>query len=156
MLAALNDVDALYFDVVSQIRMPTWSRERVVLVGDAASCISLLGGEGTGLAMTQAYVLAGELQHARNDFRRAFTAYEARLRAFVEGKQASAARFVSFFAARTRFGIWLRNQALRAMNLSPAVASHLAGGSVRDNFELPSYPMGKEPSSRSPPREPEQ
>ncbi len=49
-LATLDDVDDLYFDVVSQIRMEGWSRDRVLLIGDAAGCISLLGGEGTGLA----------------------------------------------------------------------------------------------------------
>ena len=56
-LAALDDVDDLYFDVVSQVRMDRWSQGRVLLIGDAAGCISLLGGEGTGLAMTEAYVL---------------------------------------------------------------------------------------------------
>ena len=53
------------FDVVSQIQMDRWSRGRVVLIGDAAGCISLLGGEGTGLAMTEAYVLAGESRRRR-------------------------------------------------------------------------------------------
>ena len=42
-LAALDHVDDLYFDVVSQIRMDHWSRGRVLLIGDAAGCISLLG-----------------------------------------------------------------------------------------------------------------
>jgi 2-polyprenyl-6-methoxyphenol hydroxylase-like FAD-dependent oxidoreductase len=63
-LAALDDVDDLYFDVVSQIRLNRWSRGRTALIGDAAACVSLLAGEGTGLAMTQAYVLAGELARA--------------------------------------------------------------------------------------------
>lgn len=35
-LAALDDVEDLYFDVVSQIRMDRWSRGRVLLIGDAA------------------------------------------------------------------------------------------------------------------------
>lgn len=77
-LAALDDVEDLYFDVVSQIRMDRWSRGRVLLIGDAAGCISLLGGEGTGLAITEAYVLAGELARAGGDHRRAFDAYEKR------------------------------------------------------------------------------
>ena len=53
-LAALDGVDDLYFDVVSQIRLDRWSRGRTALVGDAAACVSLLAGEGTGLAMTEA------------------------------------------------------------------------------------------------------
>jgi 2-polyprenyl-6-methoxyphenol hydroxylase-like FAD-dependent oxidoreductase len=136
-LAALDDIDDLYFDVVSQIRMDRWSRGRVLLIGDAAGCISLLGGEGTGLAITEAYVLAGELARAGGDHRRAFDTYEARLRPFVEGKQAGAVRLISFFATRTRFGLWFRNVAMRAMNFRPMAT--LFAGSVRDDFELPDY-----------------
>ncbi|MFA1704704.1 FAD-binding domain [Mycobacterium intracellulare] len=137
MLAALDDVDDLYFDVVSQIHMNRWSRGRVLLIGDAAGCISLLGGEGTGLAITEAYVLAGELARAGGDHRRAFDAYETRLRPFIEGKQAGAARFIGFFATRTRCGLWLRNLALRTMNFAPM--TRLLARDVRDDFELPDY-----------------
>lgn len=136
-LAALDGVDDLYFDVVSQIRMDHWSRGRVLLIGDAAGCISLLGGEGTGLAMTEAYVLAGELARAEGDHRRAFDAYEARLRPFIVDKQAGAKRFIGFFATRTRLGLWFRNLAMRAMNFGPLAT--LFAGSVRDEFELPDY-----------------
>ncbi|GAB7141858.1 FAD-binding domain [Mycobacterium riyadhense] len=136
-LATLDDVDDLYFDVVSQIRMDGWSRGRVALIGDAAGCISLLGGEGTGLALTEAYVLAGELQNADGDHRRAFDAYQARLHPFIQSKQAGAARFVGFFATRTRFGLWFRNLALRTMNFGPLAT--LFAGNVRDDFELPDY-----------------
>lgn len=148
-LAALEGVDELYFDVVSQIRMPRWSRGRVALIGDAAACISLLGGEGTGLAMTEAYVLAGELQRAGGDHRGAFEAYEARLRRFIEGKQVSAVKFISFFATRTRFGIWFRNQAMRAMNFGPVVRT-FAGRGLRDDFDLPDYDRYGEACSDSP------
>ncbi len=75
-LARLDTADDLYFDRVSQIEMPGWTQGRVALIGDAAGCISLLGGEGTGLAMTEAYVLAGELHRAGGDHRAAFAAYE--------------------------------------------------------------------------------
>jgi 2-polyprenyl-6-methoxyphenol hydroxylase-like FAD-dependent oxidoreductase len=137
MLAALDDVDDLYFDVVSQIRMDCWSRGRVLLIGDAAGCISLLGGEGTGLAMTEAYVLAGEFVRAGGDYRRAFNSYEARLHPFIETKQAGAVRYIPFFATRTRFGLWFRNLAMRTMNFGPLAT--LLAGSVRDEFELPEY-----------------
>lgn len=139
MLEALTGADDLYFDVVSQIKMDRWSRGRVVLIGDAAGCISLLGGEGTGLAMTEAYVLAGELQRADGDHVRAFEAYEALMHPFVESKQASAARFVGFFATRTRFGLWFRNFAMRLMRFRPLFA--LFAGDVRDNLDLPDYPI---------------
>ena len=138
-LAALDGVDDLYFDVVSQVRLDRWSRGRTALVGDAAACVSLLAGEGTGLAMTEAYVLAGELLCAGGDYRRAFDAYETRLRHFVEGKQAAAQKYVPVFATQTRLGIWFRNLAMRTMNFRP-LAERLLTRSVRDDFELPSYP----------------
>ena len=136
-LAALDDVDDVYFDVVSQIRMDRWSRGRALLIGDAAGCISLLGGEGTGLAMTEAYVLAGELARAGADHRRAFDAYEARLRPFIKAKQAGATRNIPFFATRTRFGLWFRNVAMRTMNFGPL--ARLFAGNVRDDFQVPDY-----------------
>lgn len=140
-LAAVDGVDDLFFDVVSQIRMDRWSDGRVLLIGDAAGCISLLGGEGTGLAITEAYALAGELARANGDHRTAFETYESLLRPFIEGKQAGAERMLGFFATRTRFGLWFRNMALRAMNLSRPVAG-LFAGSVRDDLDLPDYRIG--------------
>jgi 2-polyprenyl-6-methoxyphenol hydroxylase-like FAD-dependent oxidoreductase len=138
-LAAVDEVDDLYFDVVSQVKMDRWSRDRVLLIGDAAACISLLGGEGTGLAMTEAYVAAGELVRAAGDHRRAFDEYEGRLRPLIRTKQDGARRLIGFFATRTRFGLWFRNVAIRTMNFSPLAT--LLSGSVRDDIELPDYAM---------------
>ncbi|MGH3635412.1 MAG: FAD-binding domain, partial [Mycobacterium sp.] len=69
---AIDDADGLYFDRVSQISMDDWARGRVMLIGDAAAAVSLLAGEGTGLAMLEAYVLAGELHRADGDYQEAF------------------------------------------------------------------------------------
>src|SRR5262249_28717720 len=49
-LEAMDDAQDIYFDRVSQIVMDRWSTGRVALIGDAAACVSLLAGEGTGLA----------------------------------------------------------------------------------------------------------
>ncbi len=136
-LAALDDVDDLYFDAVSQIRMDSWSRGRVLLVGDAAACISLLGGEGTGLAMTEAYVLAGELVRAGGNHRQAFDAYQTLLRPVIGTKQAGAVRYIPFFATRTQFGLWFRSVAMRMANHVPLAT--MFAGSVRDDFTLPDY-----------------
>jgi 2-polyprenyl-6-methoxyphenol hydroxylase-like FAD-dependent oxidoreductase len=137
-LETLDDVEDLYFDVVSQVRLDRWCKGRVALVGDAAACVSLLAGEGTGLALVEAYVLAGEMHRAEGDFLRAFDAYETRLRRFVEQKQDGATKFVSFFAARTRVGIWLRNAGLQALNL-PLIGDLAVKRALRDDIELPDY-----------------
>jgi 2-polyprenyl-6-methoxyphenol hydroxylase-like FAD-dependent oxidoreductase len=135
---AMDEAPELYFDRVSQIVTPCWSSGRVALIGDAAACVSLLAGEGTGLAMTEAYVLAGELARAGDDHAVAFRRYEDRLRSFVEGKQKAARQFAGSFAPRTAFGVWFRNQATRLMGI-PKVADLLIGTSLRDDLELPDY-----------------
>jgi 2-polyprenyl-6-methoxyphenol hydroxylase-like FAD-dependent oxidoreductase len=139
-LRALDDVQDLYFDRVSQIVMDRWSKGRVALVGDAAACVSLLAGEGTGLAMTEAYVLAGELDRARGDHQEAFRNYEQRLRPLIEDKQRSARNFAAAFVPKSAFGLWARNQATRLMVI-PIVAKLLMGSDLGDDIELPDYAM---------------
>ncbi|WP_431977529.1 hypothetical protein [Micromonospora haikouensis] len=57
-LAALDDAP-LHFEALGQARLPTWSRGRVVLLGDAAWATSPFAGIGATLAVTGGYVLAG-------------------------------------------------------------------------------------------------
>src|SRR5262249_37119362 len=76
-----------YFDSVSQIHMPTWSRGRITLVGDAAYAPSLASGQGTSLALVGAYVLAGELYATRGDYHKAYATYEQEMRDFVRVNQ---------------------------------------------------------------------
>jgi 2-polyprenyl-6-methoxyphenol hydroxylase-like FAD-dependent oxidoreductase len=101
-LDALKDTHELYFDRVSQIQMPAWSRGRVALVGDAAFCPSLLAGQGSALAMTSAYVLAGELAKVGGRHDVAFRDYEAYLRPYIGTKQARVARFGGALAPKTQ------------------------------------------------------
>jgi 2-polyprenyl-6-methoxyphenol hydroxylase-like FAD-dependent oxidoreductase len=137
-LDGLDAIDDLYFDRVSQIYMPCWTAGRAALIGDAAACPSLLAGEGTGLAMTEAYVLAGELHRAAGDLGQAFAAYEARLRAFVTAKQKAAVGFRSFFAPENALALSVRNMAMRAVAV-PFFANWLWSTALRDDLELPAY-----------------
>jgi 2-polyprenyl-6-methoxyphenol hydroxylase-like FAD-dependent oxidoreductase len=137
-LAALDRCNEVYFDDVSQIRMQTWSKGRVVLLGDAAFCPSLLAGQGSALAMIGAYVLAGELGLQSDDPEAAFRRYEERLQTFMTGKQQSAAQFASSFAPRTKLGLFLRNQITKAFAM-PGLARLTFGRSLLDRLELPRY-----------------
>ncbi len=140
MLDAMDRADDLYFDRVSQIHLPHWSAGRVALVGDSAACPSLLAGEGSGLGMLEAYVLAGELCQVDGDFQKAFTAYESRLRAFVSIKQKSAVWFRGFFAPKTALALAVRNLVVHTFAL-PFVAKPLLARSFHDDFRLPEYGM---------------
>lgn len=128
----------VYFDRVSQIELDRWSRGRVALVGDAAFCVSLLGGQGSALAMTAAYVLAGELASARGDHREAFVRYEEVLRPYIRMKQEAARRFASSFAPRTRWGLFLRDRVVNACAI-PGLATLAFGREMTDKLILPNY-----------------
>jgi 2-polyprenyl-6-methoxyphenol hydroxylase-like FAD-dependent oxidoreductase len=137
-LAELDRTHELYFDRVSQIRIGSWSRGRIALVGDAAFCVSLLAGQGSALAMISAYVLAGELANAGGRYKEAFAKYEAFLRAYINTKQRGAERFAGAFAPKTHWGLWFRNHVMRAFAI-PGLARFAVGRDVIDTLRLPDY-----------------
>jgi 2-polyprenyl-6-methoxyphenol hydroxylase-like FAD-dependent oxidoreductase len=141
LLDAMDAAEDVYFDRVSQIHLPQWGAAAVALVGDAAACPSLLAGEGSGLAMLEAYVLAGELHRAGGDIARAVAAYERRLRTFVSGKQKAATWSRGFFAPRTDTGLLVRKLAVRAFAL-PWLGRRFWARALHDTFTLPEYQMG--------------
>lgn len=79
-----------YFDSINQIIMKSWSKGRVVLVGDAGYSVSLTLGQGTTVAMVGAYVLASELATHNDDLPTALKNYENELREYVEANQQAA------------------------------------------------------------------
>ena len=137
-LAAMGEIGEVYFDRVSQIRMDRWTKGRTALVGDAAACVSLMAGEGTGLAMAEAYVLAGELRNCGGDHGAAFARYQERMMPFLKRKQESAAQFASSFAPKSAFGLTFRNLVTRLLRI-PFVADFFIGRDLRDDIKLPDY-----------------
>jgi 2-polyprenyl-6-methoxyphenol hydroxylase-like FAD-dependent oxidoreductase len=141
-LDALDAADDLYFDRVSQIRMNPndglWTRGRVILLGDAAFCVSLLAGQGSALAMVAAYILAGELHRANGDYSTAFARYQDLFGPFVREKQKAALRFAGSFAPHSKFSLFLRNQIMKLMVI-PWVADLAIGSGLRDKITLPQY-----------------
>ena len=134
-LDQLDHAKNLYFDRVSQIKMKSWSKGRVALVGDAAFCASLMAGQGSALAMTAGYVLAGELAKAGG---RHGEAYEGLLRPYIDLKQKGAERFAGAFAPKTRWGLFLRNQMIKACAI-PGLARFAFGKDIIDTLHLPNY-----------------
>lgn len=139
-LDAMTAARTFYFDRASQIRMPSWSRGRVVLVGDAAACPSLLAGQGSALAMIEAYVLAAELARTDGDHAAAFARYHARLAQLLRSKQDAARGLGLAFAPRDRVRLAIRNTVMRTLSL-PYVPNLVMGRSLRDAVELPALPV---------------
>ena len=137
-LRELDRAEDLYFDRVCQIRMDRWSRGRIALVGDAAFCVSLMAGQGSALAITAAYVLAGELAKADGRHKVAFDNYERTLRRFIETKQRGASHFAAAFAPRTQWGLFIRNQVIKAFAI-PGMARLSFGRDIIDTLRLSDY-----------------
>ncbi|MFB6983097.1 FAD-dependent monooxygenase [Streptomyces scopuliridis] len=118
MLAAMREVDDLFFDVVSQIRMPRWSSGRVALVGDAAYAPSFLTGQGSSLALVGAYMLAGSLAH--RDHTAGFAAYEHNTREFVTVNQDQVGKGDATLFPTTARALEQRNDMLRNLSAMPS------------------------------------
>lgn len=83
---ALQSSDELYVDNLTQVRARDYARGRVVLLGDAAWGPTPISGRGATLALTGAYLLAGELgRNASVDV--ALRAYQEAMSEFVSKAQ---------------------------------------------------------------------
>ncbi|MFI0780492.1 FAD-dependent monooxygenase [Streptomyces sp. NPDC021212] len=134
LVAAMRDADDLFFDVISQIHMPTWAHGRVALVGDAAHATSFLSGQGSSVALVGAYILAGELA-THTDHADAFAAYEQTTRPFAEQNQALATSGAGVMVPGTREALDARNKAL----LDPAKLTGAEFHAANTGLILPDY-----------------
>jgi 2-polyprenyl-6-methoxyphenol hydroxylase-like FAD-dependent oxidoreductase len=111
----------LYFDFVSQIRLPQWHRGRVAVIGDAAWCVTLFAGFGSSLAVAGADALGRALeQHPTID--EAFAAWDAELRPEAERKQRLGRQVKGLYAPTSRAALFLRDLPLRLASYGPISA----------------------------------
>jgi len=139
--SAITAVDDIYFDRISQIRMKSWTRGKVALIGDAAACPSLIAGAGAGYALAQACVLAGELHHHGGDLQVALARYQRHFEAVVARRQRQAERLVASFVPRTALGVCMRDYATLLMRL-PLFPRILMGRYFDDGMSLPDFGVG--------------
>ena len=84
LLDEMSRCEDFYFDKLCQIRMDSWSKGRVALVGDAAYCPSPAAGMGGSVAILGAAALADALQRNPGDLRTAFREYDETFRPIIE------------------------------------------------------------------------
>jgi 2-polyprenyl-6-methoxyphenol hydroxylase-like FAD-dependent oxidoreductase len=140
-LDGLDTSDDLYVDYLRQVVCPTWHRGRVALLGDAAWCVTPLGGGGTSLAITGAYVLAAALSRASaGGHAQALAEYEEWMRPLVEDAQDLPPGVPRLAAPRTRAGAQLLKWGTKvaAAPLVQSVASRLTSG-PQASRELPAF-----------------
>ncbi|NVN00269.1 FAD-dependent monooxygenase [Arthrobacter sp. SDTb3-6] len=103
-----------YFDAVTRTDVPHWSAGREVLLGDAASCISLFG-EGSSSAIVGAKTLAEAIATHPGNHTAAFAAYEHAHRKYVRPLHRGAGIASRLLVPKTRLGITMRNAALNVL-----------------------------------------
>ncbi|WP_163510046.1 FAD-dependent monooxygenase [Fodinicola acaciae] len=135
MLAKVPASPDFYLDSLSQVRMDSYAKGRIVLLGDAGYG-NTLGGFGSGLAIVGAYVLAGELAAAGGDHVAAFANYEEKFRRYAKVAKLGSAG--PFLAPRSRLRIWLRNLTFRS-KIMMAMMMKMTDDFASD-IDLPEYP----------------
>lgn len=130
-----------YSDSLVQVKLPTWSQNRVVLLGDSAWAPTPITGQGNQLAIIGGWVLAQEM--ARNRSPAAFEAYERRLRPYVESSQQIPLRgYAPFiFNPETAWGIWVLRSIMRVVCWAVQIVAKtriakLVPDGSHDNFDL--------------------
>lgn len=113
LLQCAQDDPELYFDAIARIHMPTWHRNRVVLIGDAAHCATPMSGRGASLALLGAWTLTEELGHHDDGLEAAFSAYERGMRPHATAAQEFASVGADLVVPATWAGIEARNERLR-------------------------------------------
>ncbi|MGX1219259.1 2-polyprenyl-6-methoxyphenol hydroxylase-like FAD-dependent oxidoreductase [Streptomyces ambofaciens] len=108
-LDSLEEAPDHVFDSVHQVRMPRWSRGRVVLVGDAAWCMNLYSGMGATSSLRGGAALGAALQEHPDDLAAALDAWESGLRPFVTKHQRTARLKQQMFVPSSRRAAMLRS-----------------------------------------------
>ncbi|MFC4374239.1 FAD-dependent oxidoreductase [Nocardia halotolerans] len=111
------DPASAYFDSVGQVVMDRWSHGRVVLLGDAAWCVTVFAGYGAALALEGADRLGAAVAAHGDDISTALDAWETSLRPEVRKRQALARKGISRFAPPSRAHVWAGELMLRAIGL---------------------------------------
>ncbi|MXG88474.1 FAD-dependent monooxygenase [Nocardioides flavescens] len=139
--------DDVYVDDLAQTRMTTWSRGRVVLAGDAAWCVTPMGGGGSSLALTGGYVLASCLAtdtsapSAPGDPGAALAAYDAWMRPLVDDVQDFPQAVLKLAYPRTRAAVVASRVVTKAMTTWPLSRLTAKVSQVADtDRELPAEP----------------
>lgn len=111
LLEEMQQTTSFYFDKLCQMKMPSWSKGRVVLVGDAGYCASPAAGRGGSLAIDGAAALADAFENCNADYEKAFDEYNQTFRPFIEEVQAEVVDFgLDVLIPKTKEAILKRNK----------------------------------------------
>lgn len=140
-LDGMLETDDFYAQQIGQVKMDTWVKGRVVLLGDAGYCPSPITGQGTTASLTGAYVLAGELARHADDIPAALQSYEEVLRPFVNEAQKFYPAVLKYLYPKTQLGVSFLYTVLGSVSwlkIDKVVNKLMPEG--RGGWKLPEYP----------------
>nr|A0A2U8U2L4.1 RecName: Full=FAD-dependent monooxygenase asL4; AltName: Full=Xenovulene A biosynthesis cluster protein L4 [Sarocladium sp. 'schorii']AFD18251.1 L4 [Sarocladium strictum]AWM95786.1 FAD-dependent monooxygenase [Sarocladium sp. 'schorii'] len=159
MIDELRKADDFYLERLGMVKLDSWHRGRVALVGEAAWCSSVLTGMGTTSCLVGAYCLAGEIAkhcgrgdqgEAKDDpmmvqknLANALAGYEEKFMPFMHQVQdgLSAKTGTRTYMPSSQWGVTILNWVIKIIAL---LRLNMAGDwvireAVR-NWKLPDYP----------------
>lgn len=145
-LEGMDQADDFYFDQIAQVKLPKWMNGRCALVGDVGFAPTPISGQGTSLAITSAYVLAGELSKPGGtvDVPTALANYEKVLRPLVEKAQNIPSAAPQIANPQTSWGIGALETAVWAVQRSGLYRLFGSFGGISEkDWKLPEYEWAK-------------
>ncbi|SPO04684.1 uncharacterized protein DNG_07369 [Cephalotrichum gorgonifer] len=119
------------------VTLKNWSRGRVVLLGDAAHCLTPFSGQGAGMAMASAEVLAAELKAVTGEGAdgvvKALDRWEKRIRPPIERLQMKSRLVATNFLPKGKPAHMIRSLVAKMLP-SDAVSTLLSAG-VSDEID---------------------
>ncbi|MEM9633772.1 MAG: FAD-dependent monooxygenase, partial [Pseudomonadota bacterium] len=114
LITRAEDQNELFvFDTLSMTVLPQWSRGRTVLLGDAAHALSLVSGQGAGMALTGAKILADALETV--EMEEALRAYEERMRPAISSLQNRSRKLAKWYVPQSPWAFRRRNLMLKVI-----------------------------------------
>ncbi|PPJ61009.1 hypothetical protein CBER1_02041 [Cercospora berteroae] len=107
LLDGFNAAEHFHTQEIVQVKLEALTRDRVALVGDAASCPCPISGLGTTIAFVSSYVLAREIVNNPRRHKDAFDAYEGKMVPFTRRAQVLAPCAPGMINLSSIVSIWL-------------------------------------------------
>jgi 2-polyprenyl-6-methoxyphenol hydroxylase-like FAD-dependent oxidoreductase len=145
-LSGLKTCNDFYTCELAQVKLKQLYKGRVVLIGDAGYCPSVLTGMGTTASLVGAYVLAGELARHGNDVGTALKAYETVMQPpILEYQRIPSGGSPGVFWPSSRVAVWILHNTLWAIStfkIDRVIQRMLPKdkGTGEGGWTLPDYP----------------
>lgn len=141
-LDEMMESDDLYASETLRVKVPSLSKGRFVVVGDAGYAAGPTGG-GTSLALAGAYMLAGEISKNKSDLTAALQGYEEQMRPIIDDLQKIPPFAPWIVAPQSAWAIWLRNNIIAFIVWTGVIGlaqKYLASAFAEtEKFKLPEY-----------------